>query len=48
MFYFLYYLKIFHDGQEYSYTLQEFVAYSNNNQSNVSDEKNIQNQSIFG
>lgn len=48
MFYFLYYLKIFHDGQEYSYTLQEFVAYSNNHQSNVSEDKNIQNQSIFG
>ena len=47
MFYFLHYQRIFHDGQEYTYTLQEFVDRSNHNQQDSSEEKNLQNQSIF-
>lgn len=46
MFYFLHYKKIFIDGEEFDFTLEEFVAKSNHNQ--LEEEvQGVQNQSIF-
>lgn len=46
MFYFLHYKKIFMDGEEFDFNLEEFVEKSNHNQPEE-EVQGIQNQSIF-
>lgn len=47
MFYFLHFKKIFHDGEGFSYTIEDFVAKSNHNSQIVVNKNIHQNQSIF-
>lgn len=48
MFYFLHFKKIFMDGEEFTYTLEEFVQKSNHMTLSEEEESSKhQNQSIF-
>lgn len=47
MLYFLHFKKIFIDGEEFSYSIEEFVQKSNNSFMTQQETSTIQNQSIF-
>lgn len=44
MFYFLYYQKVFYDGKEYVYSIQDFVSKSNHTEHQETEKSSTQNQ----